>query len=158
MWTWGRLTLTAHGIAALDIIYFIYLFTYISFILISVFNSHIMDISGFKSCFSSPEQISGGEGKLWIILYRNMYIVKKLCFLYDVFKYYDGVPINSFNLCFPTTNFDYKRFLPKQFVKQCFKQYFINVDIVSLIFNTLFYFLFYVKVFLDIHLENTFSF
>lgn len=64
-----------------------------------------------------------------------MYIVKKLCFLYDVFKYYDGVPIIFFNLCFPTTNFYYKRFLHKQFVKQCFKQYFINVDIISLIFK-----------------------
>lgn len=98
------------------------------------------------------------ERKQWIILYRNMYIVKKLCFLYDVFKYYNGVPIIFSNLCFPTTNFYDKCFLHKQFVKQCFKQYFINVDIISLIFNSLFYFLFYVKVFLDIYLENTFNF
>lgn len=49
---WGRLTLTADGIAALDIIDFVHLFTYISFIFISFFNNHINDISGFKSCFS----------------------------------------------------------------------------------------------------------
>lgn len=153
---WGRLTLTADWLATFDIIYFVHLFTFISFIFISVFNNRIMDISGFKSCFSFPEQISQ-RGTLNNIV-QDMYIVKKFCFLYDVFKYYDGFPINSFNLCFSTTNFYYKCFLHKQFVKQCFKQYFINVDIVSLIFNTLFYFLFYVKVFLDIHLENTFSF
>lgn len=61
VWMWGRLTLTADGIAALDIIDFVHLLTYISFIFISVFNNHIMDISGFKSCFSSPEEISWRE-------------------------------------------------------------------------------------------------